>query len=116
MLAILAKIETTHTLRVADRGWVVAADRAGVPCSLQLLVDDAMLLDKNIGDAESIRAAIRDGSINLGAKDELTTTQQKVEFIRKYGEAAWAKLPADRSKAPAIPTKEMTRDEHWRCP
>ncbi len=80
------------TLRVADRGWVVAEDRNGVPVDLTKLVQDTLLLDKSIGDPESVAAAVREGSIIVGAKDELTTTQQKVEFIRKYGEAVWARL------------------------
>jgi hypothetical protein len=109
--AVIAKISQNHTIRVADRGWVVAEDRNGVPVDLPKLVQDTLLLDKNIGDPGSIAVAVREGSVIVGAKDELTTTQQKVEFIRKFGEAAWAKLPAHRSSAPT-PSKEMTQNEY----
>lgn len=114
--AIIAHISRNHTFRLADRGWLQVEDYNGNAVDLPKIVRDTLLLDRNIGDPESIAAAIRDGSINLGAKDELTTTQQKVEFIRKFGEAAWAKLPAHRSSAPAIPTKDMTRNEYMAMP
>jgi len=109
--AVIAKISQKHTIRVADRGWVVAEDRNGIPVDLTKLVQDTLLLDNNLGDPESVAAAVREGSIVIGAKDELTTTQQKVEWIRKFGDAAWARLPAHRSSV-STPTKEMTRDEY----
>jgi hypothetical protein len=109
--AVIAKISQNHTIRVADRGWVVAENRSGVPVDLTKLVQDTLLIDKGIGDPESVAAAVRDGSIIVGAKDELTTTQQKVEFIKKFGEAVWARLPAHRSST-STPTKEMTRNEY----
>lgn len=110
--AIIDHISQNHAFRVADRGWVIVEDRNGNPVDLTKLVEETLLLDKNIGDPESVAVAVRDGSINVRSKDELTTTQQKVAYIKKFGEAAWAALPAHRSKAPAIPTKEMTRDEY----
>jgi hypothetical protein len=97
--AVLAKLQSTHTLRVGDRGWVTALDRSGKPADFASLVTDAMLLDPKIGDPASIAAAVKAGTITLGAKDELTTVQQKVEFISKFGEAAWAKLPTHRVAA-----------------
>jgi hypothetical protein len=113
--SIIAKISQNHSFRVADRGWVVVEDRNGNPVDLTKLVQDTLLLDKNLADPESVAHAVREGKIELGAKDELTTTQQKVEFIRKYGEAAWARLPQHRSSQPT-PSKEMTRREYMAMP
>ena len=110
--AIIVQISQNHTFRVEDRGWVVVEDRNGNPVDLTKLVQNTLLLDKNLCDPDSVAQAVREGKIELGAKDELTTTRQKVEFIRRYGEAAFAKLPTHRSKAPAIASKEMTRDEY----
>ena len=53
--AILGKLNASHTLRVGDRGWVSALDRSGAPADFAKLVTDAMLLDRSIGDAASIR-------------------------------------------------------------
>lgn len=114
--AIIAYISQNNTFRVSDRGWVQVEDRNGNPVDLAKLVQDTLLLDRNLGDPESIATEIGKGSINVGAKDELTTTQEKVSFIKRFGEAAWAALPAHRSKAPAIATKEMTRSEYLAMP
>jgi hypothetical protein len=81
--------------RVTDRGFVIP-EQAGQPLSLQALVNDCLLLDKHLGDPQSIADAVAKGTIELGAKDELKTVQQKIEFIKKYGNAAWEKLPAHR--------------------
>jgi len=110
--AVIDKISQSHTIRVADRGWVVAEDRNGIPVDLTKLVLDTLLLDKNLADPDSVAQAVREGKVELGAKDELTTTRQKVEFVRKYGEAAWASLPTHRSAPMAAPSKEMTRREY----
>jgi hypothetical protein len=114
--AILAKLQATHTLRVGDRGWVTALDRSGNPVSIQKLVDDAMLLDPKIGDPASIACAVRDGAIELGAKDELTTTQQKVEFIKRYGEMAFAKLPTHRQAALPTDLNQVTAAQYMSLP
>jgi hypothetical protein len=94
--AILAKLQASHTLRVSDKGWVTAIDRSGNPADFAKLVTDAMLLDRNIGDPVSISAAVAAGTIELGAKDELTTVQQKCQFIATYGQDTWERLPAHR--------------------
>ena len=94
--AILGKLQASHTLRVGDRGWVAAFTHDGQPADFAKLVTDAMLLDRNIGDAASIAAAVKAGTISLGAKDEMTTVQQKCQFIATYGQDAWEKLPAHR--------------------
>jgi hypothetical protein len=109
--AILGKLQNSYTLRVSDRGWVTAMDRSGNPADFAKLVTDAMLLDNQIGDPTSIAAAVKAGTIELGSKDELTTPQQKVSFIAKYGLTAWEKLPTHRSSV-STPTKEMTRNEY----
>ena len=109
--AILSKLQASHTLRVSDRGWVTALDRSGNPADFPKVVTDAMLLDNKIGDPASIATAVKAGTIELGSKDELTTPQQKVFFIAKYGLAAWEKLPTHRSSV-TTPTKEMTRNEY----
>jgi hypothetical protein len=111
--AILAKLQSSHTLRVSDTGWVTAMDRSGNPADFAKLVTDAMLLDKTIGDPSSIAAAVKAGTIELGAKDEMTTVQEKVAYINTYGQDAWEKLPAHRSSV-STPTKEMTRDQYMR--
>lgn len=94
--AILGKLQASHTLRVGDRGWVAALTHDGQPADFAKLVTDAMLLDRSIGDPASIAAAVKAGTIELGSKDELTTPAQKVEFVNKFGLAAWEKLPAHR--------------------
>lgn len=109
--AVLAKLQSTHTLRVGDRGWVTALDRSGNPADFAKLVTDAILLDKNIGDANSIAAAVKAGTITLGSKNELTTPAQKIEFINKFGLAAWEKLPTTRI-GNVTPSKEMTKREY----
>jgi hypothetical protein len=114
--AIIANISQTHTFRVADRGWVVVEDRKGNPVDLTKLVQETLLLDKNLADPDSIAQAVRDGKVELGAKDEFTTTQQKVEFIRRFGEEAWAKLPAHRSAATVAPSTEMTKVQYLALP
>jgi len=114
--AVIAKISENHTLRVADRGWVVAEDRKGNPVDLTKLVQDTLLLDRNLADPESVAHAVREGKIELGAKDEFTTTQQKVEFIRRFGKEAWAKLPAHRAAATVAPSKDMTKVQYLALP
>src|SRR4029077_2228962 len=109
--AILAKLEASHTLRISDRGWATALDRGGNPADFAKLVTDAMLLDKNTGDADSFAAAVKAGAITLGSKDELTTPAQKIEFINKFGLAAWERLPAHRV-GPVTPSKEMRKSEY----
>jgi hypothetical protein len=94
--AILGKLQASHTLRVGDRGWVAAFTHDGQHPDFAKLVTDAMLLDKSIGDTASIAAAVKAGTIELGSKNELTTPAQKVEFVKKFGLAAWEKLPAHR--------------------
>ena len=68
----------------------------GQPADFGKLVTASMLLDKNIGDPSSIAAAVKAGTIELGSRDELTTPAQKVEFVKKFGLAAWERLPAHR--------------------
>jgi hypothetical protein len=114
--AILSKLQASHTLRVSDRGWVTALDRNGNPADFAKLVTDAMLLDNKIGDPASIAAAVKAGTIELGSKDELTTPEQKVSFIAKYGLAAWEKLPAHRTGATVTPSKEMTKAQYLALP
>jgi hypothetical protein len=114
--AILAKLQASHTLRVSDRGWVTAIDRSGNPADFAKLVTDTMLLDSKIGDAASIAAAVKAGTISLGAKDELTTTAQRVEFVNKFGLAAWEKLPAHRTAATVAPSKDMTKVQYLALP
>lgn len=106
--AVLAKLQASHTLRVGDRGWVSALNRDGSPADFANLVTDAMLLDKSIGDADSIAGAVKAGTISLGAKSELSTPAQKIEFINRFGLEAWEKLPAQRVAA-VTPSKQMTK-------
>jgi len=94
--AILGKLQASHTLRVGDRAWVAAFTHDGQPADFGKLVTASMLLDKNIGDPSSIAAAVKAGTIELGSRDELTTPAQKVEFVKKFGLAAWERLPAHR--------------------
>jgi hypothetical protein len=108
---ILATLQSSHTLRVGDRGWVSALNRDGSPADFAKLVTDAMLLDKSLGDSASIAAAVKAGSISLGAKSELTTPAQKIEFINRFGLEAWEKLPTQRVGA-VTPSKEMTKREY----
>jgi hypothetical protein len=114
--AILGKLQTSYTLRVSDRGWVTAMDGSGNPADFAKLVTDTMLLDSKIGDGASIAAAVKAGTISLGAKDELTTTAQRVEFVNKFGLAAWETLPAHRAAATVAPSKEMTKVQYLALP
>jgi hypothetical protein len=114
--AIKARLEASHILRLSDRGWVTSIDRSGNPADFAKLVTDAMLLDTNIGDAASIAAAVAAGTISLGAKNEMTTVQQKCQFIKTYGQAAWEKLPAHRAGATVAPSKEMTKAQYLVLP
>ncbi len=109
--AVLAKLQASHTLRVGDRGWVSALNRDGTPADFAKLVTDAMLLDKSIGDPDSIARAVKSGTISLGAKSELTTAAQKIEFINRFTLEAWEKLPMHRVAA-VTPSKEMTKREY----
>lgn len=110
--AVLAKLQSTHTLRVGDRGWVTALDRSGNAADFAKLVTDVMLLDPKIGDPASITAAVKAGTLSLGAKSELTTPAQKIEFINKYGLEAWEKLPVHRTGSAATASKEMTKAQY----
>jgi hypothetical protein len=109
--AVLAKLQASHTLRVGDRGWVSALNRDGSAADFAKLVTDTLLLDRSIGDADSIANAVKAGTISLGAKSELTTPTQKIEFINRYGLEAWEKLPAQRVGV-VTPSKEMTKREY----
>jgi hypothetical protein len=91
-------------------------DRSGNPADFAKLVTDSMLLDTNIGDPVSITAAVAAGTISLGAKNEMTTVQQKCQFIKTYGQAAWEKLPAHRAGATVAPSKEMTKAQYLVLP
>jgi hypothetical protein len=113
--AVLAKLQSTHALRVGDRGWVTALDRSGNPADFAKLVTDAMLLDPKIGDPASIASAVKAGTISLGAKNELTTPAQKIEFINKHGLTAWEKLPAHRSGT-VTASKDMTKAQYLAMP
>jgi hypothetical protein len=110
--AILSKLQASHTLRVGDRGWVAAFTRDGQPADFGKMVTDSMLLDKNIGDPSSIADAVKAGTIELGAKDELTTPAQKVEFIKKFGGEAWEKLPTHRSGPTNMDPATMTKADY----
>jgi hypothetical protein len=90
---------------------VSALTRDGSPSDFAKLVTDAMLLDQNLGDSASIAAAVKAGTISLGAKSELTTPAQKIEFINRFGLEAWEKLPTQRVRA-VTPSKEMTKREY----
>lgn len=109
--AVLVKLQASHTLRVGDRGWVSALNRDGSAADFAKLVTDTLLLDRSIGDADSIANAVKAGTISLGAKSELTTPTQKIEFINRYGLEAWEKLPMHRV-GPVTPSKEMTKREY----
>lgn len=113
--AILSKLQSSHILRVGDRGWVAAFTHDGQPADFAKLVTDTMLLDRNIGDAASITAAVKAGTIELGSKDELTSPAQKVEFIKKWGGEAWEKLPAHRV-APVGSFDDLTAAQLKRLP
>jgi hypothetical protein len=110
--AILSKLNASHTLRISDRGWLTVIDRSGNPADFAKLVTDAMLLDRNIGDPVSIAAAVKAGTVELGAKDELSTPAQKVAFISKFGGEAWAKLPTHRSGPTNMDPATMTKADY----
>jgi hypothetical protein len=114
--AILSKLQASHTLRVGDRGWIAAFTHDGQPADFPKLVTDAMLHDRNIGDSASIAAAVKAGTISLGAKDEMTTVQEKVAFINAFGQSTFEKLPAHRPGATVTPSKEMTKAQYLDLP
>ena len=75
-----------------------------------------MLLDTSIGDPVSIASAVKAGTIIARRESELTTPAQKIEFIKKYGLAAWEKLPVQRTGSAATASKEMTKREYLAMP
>ena len=114
--AIIANISQNHTFRIADRGWVQVENHIGNPVDLTKLVQDILLIDRNIGDPESIAAAVRSGSIDVGSKEELTTPKQKSDFITRFGYDIWAKLPQRREAPISNDPDNMTADEFKRAP
>jgi hypothetical protein len=110
--AIISKLEASGALfKISDRNWLVAT-RGSQILNLQNEVDHILATDDRIGDPASVQAAVAAGDLTVECRSDLTNAAQKVAFINKHGYAAWTALPTHRSKAPAIPTKEMTRDEY----
>jgi hypothetical protein len=108
---VIEEILKTHELHVSDRGWVVAKTKSGEPADLAKLVEEQLLLSKYV-DAQSVTAAIKAGQLNIGCKEDLRTTRDKVEFVEKYGEEAFAKLPLKRQAALPSDPREMNAEQY----
>lgn len=111
VLAITQKLQSTHNLRVTDRGWVVCEDRTGKPLDLQHAVEDALMSDRYLVDPASVAEAVRDGKVEIGCKDDMRTVQQKTTFITKFGLDAYTKLPQHRTSQITL-SKDLTSDEY----
>ena len=95
--AVRAKLEASGiTFRVSDRNWIVP-ERGGAALNLQAEVDAILLSDPAIGDPASVQAVVASGDLQVEARSDLNTPQQKSAFIAKHGYDAWVRLPAQRS-------------------
>jgi len=97
--------ESGHQFKVSDRGWILATDRSGNQVDLTEAVSEALLTDQHLCDAESVSAAVESGALGVQAKSDLRTTEQKVRYVRKFGEEAFAKLPMTRQ--PKVDTNDV---------
>jgi len=95
--AVINKLTASGTeFRVSDRNWLVAS-RDGQPLNLQHEVDNILLLDREIGDQASVRAAVAAGELQVEARSDLATNAQRSAYIAKFGYDSWAKLPLQRT-------------------
>ncbi len=75
-------------------------------------------------DHDSVSKAISEGKLDVGCKDDLRTVPQKVQFVSKFGKAAFAALPLHRTPTvnsdPATMTardwRDLPRSEKVRIP
>lgn len=111
VLAITQQLQSTHNFRVTDRGWVVCEDHSGRPVELRRAVEDVLMADRNLVDSASVAQAVREGTIDIGCKDDLRTPQQKAAFISKFGLDAFTKLPQRRTSQVTL-SKELTAAEY----
>lgn len=97
--SLLQEIEQTHDLHVSDGDskWVKAKTRTGADADLKALVEDAFLRSSFV-DPVSKTEAVKSGAVGVKAKSDLTSVQQKVAYIDKFGEDAYAKLPLNRER------------------
>jgi hypothetical protein len=94
--AVRAKLEAQGvSWKVSDRNWLCPV-KGGQPANLQNLVDQVLLLNKDIGAPESVQEQVAAGALTVEAKSDLATVAQKVAFISQFGDAAWARLPSTR--------------------
>ena len=98
-------LEAGHQIALSDRGWVIGTDRTGKQLDLSEEVSEALLTDQHLCDAESVSAAVESGALGVQAKSDLRTTEQKVRYVRKFGEEAFAKLPTHRT--PKVDTNDV---------
>ncbi len=112
VIAITRQLQSTHTLHVADRGWVVCEDRAGRPVSLQQAVEETLMGDRFLVDAASVTDAVREGKIDIGCKDDLRTAQQKSAFISTFGLDTFTKLPQRRTAQLTLSSEMTAAEDH----
>lgn len=111
VLAITKQLQSTHYLRVSDRGWVVCEDRTGKVVNLQRVVEDALMADRHLVDSASVTEAVRAGKIDIGCRDDLRTAQQSSAFISKFGLDTYTKLPQHRPSEVTL-SKDLTAREY----
>ena len=112
--AVIAKLQADNiTFRVSDRNWVVP-EKNGQPINLQAAVDQILLTDNTIGDSASIQAVVAAGELTIEARSDLKTVAQKVAYVARFGDAAWAKLPQVRIPAVDMNPVTMGRKDYNR--
>lgn len=109
-------VEAGHQIAVSDRGWIVGTDRAGNQVDMGEVVSEALLTDRALVDQESVSAAVESGALGVLAKSDLRTVQQKVRFVAKFGEDAFAKLPMTRQPKVTNDIGAMTGREYLSLP
>jgi hypothetical protein len=109
-------IEAGNQVSVSDRGWVLMTDKSGAQVDLSEAVQEALLTDKTLVDQESVSAAVASGALGVQAKSDLRTIPQKIAYVNKFGEAAFAKLPMTRQPKVTDDLGSMTGREYLTLP
>lgn len=89
--------EKGYTFTVSDSHWVTAYDKSGQRVELSAIASEELLLDRRLCDEESITCAVREGRLGVQSKDDLKNIKDKVAYVSKFGESAFAALPLHRT-------------------
>jgi hypothetical protein len=109
-------VESGLQIAVSDRGWIIGTDKSGNQLDMTEQVSEALLTDKALVDQESVASAVESGALGVLAKSDLRTVQQKVRFVAKFGEDAFAKLPMTRQPKVTDDIGAMTGKEYLSLP